>query len=654
MKRALAIAVALALIGSASPAASQGSRPPTLSPSARASIDRTLYESVVSANDLRRADERSDRLRHQIDDLSVELAAARRLGATAQATADALTARIAALQEEYVERAAEQSRVLEQEIANFRRVLDDIVSTPEGEAALRQFNAGDAVGAVAAWNRLNLARDRVILTRAGIDMARGRRIGAMLMLKGRERGEAFSTDDVIKGFEEVTRLDPNEQWDWVELARLYVSAGRNEDASRAANQAASTAASLRQRAVALAEIGNVLWAAKDFAGAKRRYEESLAAMEQLSAAAPQDGGLRRDVAVSAYQLGQALVDLKDVAGALSRFTQALTISRELELKDPSDQARRYVSMTTTGLGQALAASGRLKEARDRFTESLAIDRDLAKRNPTSVDAFSDLTVTLYELGTLLEKSDDGAGARAHFAESVAISEQLARADPANRRTAEALRLNAESLARVYLGMGDLPGAATALTRLGDVELSLSNAASARGHYEMALTVWREAMSRNAGSPTLPLDVNTALRRLGRAFQASGDLDGALNQYRAAAANGKQLAAADPSVGVRLDLMASLVAAGELLEKRDDVMGARAQYEESLEIARTLASRSPSNADAQRILWISMSKVARLPGSVVTWRDVLTTMEDAGRRGMLVPSDQELLDEARRNTGARQP
>jgi hypothetical protein len=30
------------------------------------------------------------------------------------------------------------------------------------------------------------------------------------------------------------------------------------------------------------------------------------------------------------------------------------------------------------------------------------------------------------------------------------------------------------------------------------------------------------------------------------------------------------------------------------------------------------------------------------------------MEDAGRRGMLVPADQELLNEARRNAGALQP
>ena len=42
---------------------------------------------------------------------------------------------------------------------------------------------------------------------------------------GREDQGKVTITDAIAGFEEVTPLDPGVFWDWVELGRLYQSAG---------------------------------------------------------------------------------------------------------------------------------------------------------------------------------------------------------------------------------------------------------------------------------------------------------------------------------------------------------------------------------------------------------------------------------------------
>ena len=77
---------------------------------------------------------------------------------------------------------------------------------------------------------------------ASADAADGRAI-AELMLNARGKGQA-DTAKVIGAFEDVARLDPAENWDWVVLTRLYMDAGRMADAASAAQSAAKTASTI--------------------------------------------------------------------------------------------------------------------------------------------------------------------------------------------------------------------------------------------------------------------------------------------------------------------------------------------------------------------------------------------------------------------------
>ena len=194
-------------------------------------------------------------------------------------------AELTAAEEKYVAALAERDRAYAQEIAVFRKAVEDIAATPQGAAALARFNAGDEIGALTVLDNLRAARDAARQKRADIESAaEGRRI-ATLALEARNRGK-LATAQVIARYEEVTRLDPAVHWDWVELGRLYTDAGNLPAALRAARSAADTAENDRDRSVALDAIGDVQVAQGDLPAALTSYRASLAIRERLAKADP--------------------------------------------------------------------------------------------------------------------------------------------------------------------------------------------------------------------------------------------------------------------------------------------------------------------------------------------------------------------------------
>lgn len=290
--------------------------PADLSASARESVAQALYAaSATSAAAERVADARIAEQRRQIEALQAKLKAAPGGDAAMQARVRELQAQLAQAQERFVQQLAERDRAYAREIAVFRSAVQDIASTPEGEAALRQFNAGDEVGALAVLDKLVDARERARKARADIETAAERRRVATLALDARAKGK-LDTQAVIARFEEVTRLDPGLHWDWVELARLYRDAGKLPQARQAAERAAQTAADDRDRSVALDELANVLLEQGDLTGARTRYQESLDIRKRLAAADPSSASLQRDLLVSYVKLSEVTHDKSQLRMAL--------------------------------------------------------------------------------------------------------------------------------------------------------------------------------------------------------------------------------------------------------------------------------------------------------------------------------------------------
>ena len=181
--------------------------------------------SATQAAEQRVADAAMRAQRLEIDKLSAEV----RAGAAQRAA-------LAAAQDRYVAELAAKDQAYSVEISAFRGAVTDIASTPEGAAALAKFNEGDEIGALSILDRLRAARDAARQKAEAIQSAaEGRRI-AELAMEARDRGK-IDTAAVIGRFEAVTKLDPGENWDWVELTRLYADAGRQSDAAKAAHRA---------------------------------------------------------------------------------------------------------------------------------------------------------------------------------------------------------------------------------------------------------------------------------------------------------------------------------------------------------------------------------------------------------------------------------
>ena len=86
-----------------------------------------------------------------------------------------------------------------------------------------------------------------------------------------ERGPSRSIGaaSVIRRYEQVTRLDPDVFFDWVQLDRLYQDAGRMVDARQAAEKAVAAAKGQLDRSTSLLELGYVLTVQGDLTGARK-------------------------------------------------------------------------------------------------------------------------------------------------------------------------------------------------------------------------------------------------------------------------------------------------------------------------------------------------------------------------------------------------
>ena len=246
-----------------------------------------------------------------------------------------LRSELAAAEEKYVAALAARDRAYAQEIAVFRNAVESIAATPEGVAALARFNAGDEVGALAVLDDLRAAQDAAEKKSGEIKSATRGRHNAMLALEARNRGKV-TTAQVIARFEEVARLDPGVHWDWVELGRLYMQAGKLPGALRAAKAAADTAQDDRDRSVALNELGDVQVAQGNLPAALASYQASHDIFERLAKADPGNTDWQRDLSVSHIKIGDVQIPQGNLPAALASFQASLAIRERLSQVDPGN------------------------------------------------------------------------------------------------------------------------------------------------------------------------------------------------------------------------------------------------------------------------------------------------------------------------------
>jgi tetratricopeptide (TPR) repeat protein len=307
-----------------------------------------------------------------------------------------------------------------------------------------------------------------------------------------------------------------------------------------------------ETATSLNNIGYMLRAQGDLAGARPYYERALAIREKAL------GSDHLETALSLNNLGALLRAQGDLAGARPYYERALAIREKALGSDHPDTA-----LSLNNLGALLRAQGDPADALPYYDSALAIrEKALGPDHP-------DTARSLNNLGTLLQEQGDLAGARPYFERALAIREKVL--GPDHPDTARSLN-NLGSLlqaqgdlagARPYYERGlairekalglDHPDMVTSLNNLGSLLKERGDLADARPYYERGLAIREKALG-----PDHP-DTALSLNNLGTLLQAEGDPAGARPYFeRALAISDKVLGAAHPTTKTVADNTASVL------------------------------------------------------------------------------------------------
>lgn len=160
-------------------------------------------------------------------------------------------------------------------------------------------------------------------------------------------------------------------------------------------------------AVLLNNLGRLLYAQGDYAGAQPHLFRALSIFQQVV------GANHPDTATILNNLGLLLKDQGDYTGARTYLDQALLIrERSLGPQHPA------TASSLNNLGALLYAQGDLDEARPYLERALAINEQvLGPQHPATASS-------LNNMGALLHAQDDLNGAQAVYERALSINEQI--------------------------------------------------------------------------------------------------------------------------------------------------------------------------------------------------------------------------------------
>jgi tetratricopeptide (TPR) repeat protein len=155
----------------------------------------------------------------------------------------------------------------------------------------------------------------------------------------------------------------------------------------------------------------------DLAGALAAYQEGLDIARKGPAG---NSGLVDPL----NGIGDAKLRQGDVTGALAAYQEGLDIARKLVAKDPENfEFRRQLSSSLNGIGDAKVQQGDVASALAAYRESLDIRRKLLSPHARSIQAKTDLVISLLKMSTVVDT--DQARSLLTEAKSIADSESEA-------------------------------------------------------------------------------------------------------------------------------------------------------------------------------------------------------------------------------------
>ena len=408
---------------------------------------------------------------------------------------------LAMAQQTFVTELAAKDRAYAQAIAAFRRTVTDIVSTPEGAAALAQYNAGHEEEALAILERLSAANDAA----RAIQSAGEKRRIAQLAIDALYKGK-LTTADVILLYEKVTRLDPQFGEDWRQLSEFYVVAGRLADARKAAAMASQLAADDQERAKTLKSLSFNAAEQGHLEEAEALQVEAVGIMRHLTVSMPDDSSSKYVLSVSLSWLGDLRMAMGNYFGAAEADLEALELGMTLMQNDPRQVVR--VMWLARGLADAYSAQGKLQDADRGYAISMKLLRSLFADNPHSTSLQRNGAFVLEGLGDLRRKQKDMPAAFQAYQEAVALRRALVVADPSDNEGKRFLSKALAGLALVKRDWNDPVDAIATLREALEIERKQVAADPGFGLAQLGVAFKMQCLAGIPGSGVTPAEVNS--------------------------------------------------------------------------------------------------------------------------------------------------
>ena len=446
--------------------------------------------------------------------------------------------------------------------------------------------------------------------------AKWRRIAALA--RGVNDGEA------LEAYEQAFKLQPEDFWTCIELARLRQRyRGDLAGAAAAAEAAKNVAQGDLEKGLAYEVVANIALESGSLSLARTAVESALEAREKLAQSG--DAIALGNFSVSLGQFGIIAMQEGDLAGARDLFAEALKINEHVAEALPGADAERDVWVALSQLADAHWRCGDFTDAENCFGRGLAMAQQHAADGATEIQR--DVHMMTRGLGNALFAQNKIEASATQFKAALEMSEALAAKDPDNAEAQRDVMMN--------------------LTRLGDLGMRAQDISSARAYYERGLAMSEQLAENNPESALALKDALLSSLKLGQVVKTEGDAEQFLAHAEGCVELAERLAQLDPAnFESQRDVSLALELAGDARRAQGDIDGAISVWRRKLTIDQALIAFAPDDPATLKNEWVGMWRLASAKADGVTWADVAARLETLHASGLLLEADVGFLEKAK--------
>jgi tetratricopeptide (TPR) repeat protein len=321
-----------------------------------------------------------------------------------------------------------------------------------------------------------------------------------------------------------------------------------------------------------------------------------------------------DPSVFAVQIARCKLanDLGDLARARAAAEAALTVA--------NTDGEQAVALRFIGNQAAKQADN--AAALSAYDRSLALTRHVLLSDPGD-GVRANLGWVLASRGDLELAVGNFAEARASETEALGLHQTLAAAHPTDTQLQGSI--------------------ANELLSLGDIDEQSGDGQGALAAWRQGFAIRQTLLAADPTNTDLAFSATAFIRRMGELAYKAGDYKAALGFFQQCLTIHQHLLEANPSSAhILMAVGMDEFQLGSTDFQQNAQADSLAAYEQSLAVRRKLVATDPTNADYHEQLLRTLWRLARFPGSDVTWPAVLAEYQTVAKAGHLIAADTQVL------------